>query len=354
MRKFKQINYRDRVTISRLKANGFSISEIARRTGFHKSSLSREFKRNCTVDNDHDFWAELYAVHGEKYEAPEVSPGYGWVAETAQQLKVIRTSYANSKRHVKSKTLKHWAIRKLKSGWSPEQIAGRSKIDGPGSVSHECVYQWIKKDKKQGGSLYQKLKRFGKRKQRFNRRDYADLMPGRVSIDKRPRVVDKRNRLGDLEADLIVGFKADSYVLTVIDRVSRRVRLEKIRFKNKHLVLSALKKALVSFNEKKTLTVDNGREFALHREVAKQCNLKVYFTHPYTSQEKGTVENTNGLIRYYLPKKSGFRKISDKKLLKIEATLNQRPRKILAFRTPNEIQSDKYLLRKLIKSSLQL
>jgi IS30 family transposase len=147
--------------------------------------------------------------------------------------------------------------------------------------------------------------------------------------------------LGDIEADLILGFKARGYILTLVDRVSRRTILKKLKTKTKTEVYFAICYALEDFKILRTLTVDNGKEFALHQQIAKQKKVKVYFTHPYTSQEKGTVENTNGLIRYYFPKGTDLSKVSSKKIKSIENRLNNQPRKILNYLTPNEYHHKK-------------
>jgi len=314
MKNYRQISDRDRVTISRLKACGFSISEIARRTGFHKSSLSREFKRNSDD---------------------------GWTAEFATKARQFRVWKANQSRRRKETPTIKWALLKLKEGWSPEQIAGRSKIDGPEPISHECIYDFIRKDRKQGGRLFTLLRRFRKRKRRLGYRSYGSHLPNRTFIDKRPKIVEKRMRLGDLEADLICGRKNQGYLLNVIDRVSRRSILTRLKTKNKVDVYYGLCKSIEQFKIARTLTVDNGKEFALHLEIAKSKKIKVYFTHPYTSQEKGSVENSNGLIRYYFNSKTNFRRTSDKRIKHVENLLNTRPRKTLNYLTPAELHFKK-------------
>lgn len=314
MQTFKQITYRDRLLISRLKACGYSISEIAKRVGKNKSSISRELKRN--VFN--------YSEESEPH----------WIAEEAQRVRNLRTYKSNQIRRRKKVETKRWVIEKLKLGWSPEQIAGRSKVDAPEIVSHECVYQMIIVNKKQGGKLYRLLKRFNKRKSRFAPRLYEPA--NRPSIKARPKVVDELKRTGDLEADLIQGYRADGYVLTVIDRKTQLVRLRKLKSKHKLRVRLELEKALANFGTIHTLTVDNGKEFFDYKELQRRLKIDVYFADPYCSTQRARVENMNGLIRYYLPKKTSFRELSQSDLNNIESLLNNRPRKSLKFLTPIE------------------
>ena len=342
MRTYRQISDRDRVKISRLKANGLSISEIARKTGFNKSSISREFKRNSDGVDDLDFWNDLNSYFTEDpVETSIVKNGLGWNASVATRTRKLRAWRANQKRRRKSSLTVKWAISKIKEGWSPNQIAGRSKLEKGKTISHECIYEFIRKDRKAGGRLFTYLKRFRKRKRRLSHRSYAGQLPGRIFIDKRPKIVEKRIRLGDLEADLICGRKAQGYLLTVVDRVSRKVVLRKLKTKSKEEVYFALCNAIEEFKIIRTITVDNGKEFALHKKIKTIKKVSAYFTHPYTSQEKGTVENTNGLIRYYFNSKTNFKLVKEKRIKEVENKLNQRPRKILGYLTPNEVQTIK-------------
>lgn len=326
---------------------GFSDSEIARRTGFHRSTICREFRRNC---DEEEISYQQYVEMKEEFQDEEIDPPPAprdrWNAEFASKNRNLRLWKANQIRRRKDKKTIQWAIQKLKIGWTPEQIAGRSKIDGPNPISHECIYEYIKRDRKAHGRLFTLLKRFRKRKQRNGYRSYAGHLPNRVFIDTRPKVVEKRIRLGDIEADLICGYKARGYLLTLVDRASRRTILKKLKTKSKTEVYFAICYALEEFIILRTLTVDNGKEFALHEKISKSKNLKVYFTHPYTSQEKGTVENTNGLIRRHLPKGTDLSKVSEKKIKNIENLLNNCPRKVLNYLTPMEVHRKKILEEK--------
>ncbi|MEQ1877679.1 MAG: IS30 family transposase [Bdellovibrionia bacterium] len=314
-RKYKQLTQRDRVLISRLKAIGYSQSEIAKRLRTNRSTICRELKRN---------------THGSH-----------WRAEDAEKIRKGRAARANGVRRGKRRETLSWVIEKLKLNWSPEQIAGRSGIEGPEKLCTETVYSFLRKDRKEGGGLHRLLKRFRKRKSRFCNRDYSakPTIPNRIGIEKRPSLVNERSRLGDLEGDLVVGYKQSGYVITVVDRTSLAVALEKIERKTKSQVLKGLKSAIARLGHAHTLTLDNGREFAAHQTLTHDCGVSVFFARPYASHERGTVENTNGLLRYYLPKKTSFGPLNSEKLNLIEQELNTRPRKVLAYLTPQEVHS---------------
>lgn len=348
MRTYKQLTQRDRVMISHLKAKNFSLSEIAKRVGKNKSTISRELKRNGQKSTAEDaiFWHSV--LHLCSYEEAiayfieqriDISKDrYDWNASDAQRTRDVRMRMANQIRRRKKPETVKWVRSKIKAGWSPEQIAGRSKREAPERLSHECIYQIILLDRKKGGDLFRSLKRFGKRKERLGKREYssvADQLKRR--IDERPSVVEARRRLGDLEADLVSGYKADGYVLTVVDRRSRYVVLRKLRRKDAPSVLRELQFAIKQMKQAHTLTLDNGKEFAMFKELSKATGVEVYFAHPYCSTERGSVENMNGLLRYYLPKGSSFKHVQQPKLDKIQRLLNDRPRKCLKFLTPSEV-----------------
>lgn len=348
-RAFKQLTERDRVLISRLKTSQYSISEIARRIGKDKSTISRELRRNADLVTAKDrlFWFKIqnYLTDDELEDHIKTLPLDSlkdvrhWSARDAQQRRNYRVWLANQKRRRKSAETRRWVIAKIRQGWSPDQIAGRSKIEAPEQVSHEYVYQLVYRDKKRGGKLYRLLKRFGRRKQRFNSREYNPRQgaPNRVGIEERPAIVEQRRRLGDLEADLIVGYRSSGYVLSVVDRKSKLTILRKLKTKRKTTVQKQIAHAIDRLGRVFTLTLDNGKEFYDHGKLP----VRVYFAHPYCSSERGTVENTNGLIRHYLPKKTSFRKLTQTQLTAIQDLLNNRPRKCLRYLTPKEVHFKK-------------
>jgi IS30 family transposase len=355
-RGYKQLTARDRVLIAKLQVAKLSLSEIARRIGKNKSTVSRELRRNAVRVTPQDrffyfaidrFWSEEQLDEFLQKQPAEMRETHiVWFHQDAQSLASQRAWLAQQKRRRKRPETRKWVIAKLRLGWSPEQIAGRSRIDGPQSVSHEYVYALIHRDKKRGGRLYRLLKRFGRRKQRFGARDYdATAAPSdRVSIDERPAIVAKRARLGDCEGDLIIGHQHSGCVLSVVDRRSRVAALRHLTSKRMHEVRAELETSLKLLGAR-TLTVDNGKEFYAHKQLAKNAGVDVFFTHPYCSTERGSIENLNGLVRYYLPKRKRFSRLTQKRLDEIAELLNHRPRKCLGYLTPHEVHFKKRPLR---------
>lgn len=311
MRQFSQIKSWDRTLIARYRARGISISAIASSTGFHKSTISRELRRNP--------W------YKHRYKALH-----------AQKLRDDRNHKAMKERSgVRGKTYR-WIINRLKESWSPEQIAGRSKIDGPQSVSHEFIYQFIRDDKKKGGKLHENLRRFRKKSHWSKPKKKRSKIPNRRDISTRPKQIEDRIRLGDLEGDLIEGRLKRSYIAVGTDRVSRLVRLERLKTRTSKDVNRGFRKIIRRHGRAKTMTLDNATEFSRHEELSKQTGVRIYFTEPYSAWQKGTVENMNGLVRQFLPRKTDFRRLTVKELRHIEALLNHRPRKCLSYKTPLE------------------
>ena len=362
--KYNRLTANERAVISRMKTRGVSISGIARALGRNKSTVSRELRRNAITQTPHDrffllrvqnLWNEEQLEEYLKTQPEDARKTVSvWRAGDAQAMAETRAFAAQTKRRRKTAETRKWVVAKLREGWSPQQIAGRSSIDGPESVSHEYVYELVYADRQRGGRLYRLLKRFGRRKQRFGERTYLPTPRSldRVSIDERPAIVDERKRLGDFEADLIVGYRQSGYVLSVIDRVSRAIVLRRLASKCMDEVCAALVIALKELGHALTVTTDNGTEFNAHKELTKLLGVSVYFTHPYCSTERGSIENANGLVRYYLPKRSSFARVTQQRLEKIAALLNHRPRKCLGYLTPHEVHFKKASLRTLRRVAL--
>ena len=233
--------------------------------------------------------------------------------------------------------------RKLRQDHSPEQIAERMKRDcqwrGP-QLSHERIYQHIWKDKAGGGTLYKHLRIGGskQRRKRRNSRDMRGTIKNRVGIKARPAIVEKKIRIGDWEGDTVVGKNHQGALVTLVDRKSKLTLIGKVN----RYTAEAVEQAIISLMEllprrTYTLTVDNGKEFSNHENVAATLQLKVYFADPYSAWQRGLNENTNGLIRQYVPKGSDIRTFSDEQIEYIMDRLNNRPRKSLGFLTPNEV-----------------
>ena len=308
---YTQLTQEERYHISVLCKEGFSRAEIARRLNRHPSTITRELSRNT----------------GRR----------GYRAKQAQQKTLYR-------RHTAEKAIKltreitRLIIERIKEKWRPEQISGwlrRIQI----YISHERIYQFLLKNKRKGGKLYKHLRRSNrKRKKRYGSPERRGQISDRVSIDKRPKIVDARERIGDWEADTIIGRNHKGAILTLVERKSKYTLIRKINRKTSHAVNTAISELVKGIKERFiTMTVDNGKEFAGHKEIASRLNVDVYFAHPYHSWERGLNENTNGLLRQYFPKKTDLRKISDQKVEYVQHMLNNRPRKLLNFMTPYEV-----------------
>lgn len=226
-----------------------------------------------------------------------------------------------------------WVIDKLKLQWSPEQIAGVH-----GGISHMSIYRYLWADKKQGGMLWQCLRRKAKPYRQRLTDETRGRINDRVSIKERPQVVEARSRIGDWEADTIIGQHHKQAIVTLVERKSGLLKMQRVTKKSAHLVADAMIHLLTPMRLKvKTITSDNGKEFAYHKAVKQGLYSMFYFADTFASWQRGTNENTNGLIREYLPKGCDFRQVSDDEVQAIEDRINNRPRKRLGFKTPNQI-----------------
>ena len=208
--------------------------------------------------------------------------------------------------------------------WSPEQISGHLKSEGDEWVSHETIYQFILKDKEANGVLYKQLRHSGKkRKKRYGSNDHRGEIKDRVSIDKRPKSIEKRDRIGDWEIDLVMGKNHKGAIVTIVDRLSLMTLIAKVDSKHAELVTAAATSLLSPFRKHgaKTITADNGKEFSGHKKIRKALGIDFYFAHPYSSWERGTNENTNGLIRQYLPKGTEFASVNDISTIVLESEI---------------------------------
>ncbi|MFI0347830.1 MAG: IS30 family transposase [Chthoniobacterales bacterium] len=304
----------ERSQIRLLKAMRYSISAIAKQLNRDRSTISREILRNSGK-------RKFYCVKQADEKAKE------------------RRSRASRRIKKMIPDLKEKIIEKIKEKWSPEQISGRFKKEGI-SISHESIYKLIRKDKKTGGKLYDHLRHRGKRyKKRLNgKKAGRGCIPNRIDISERPKIVDEKSRIGDWEADTIIGAKNQGVIFSIVDRLSKYLILKNVKRKNSKGIVEAIKERMVTLpHAVHTVTFDNGKEFARHEEIAVITNAACYFAKPYHSWERGLNEHSNGLVRQYLPKSSNLSKVSDKELAIIEEKLNNRPRKVLGYRTPWEV-----------------
>ena len=223
----------------------------------------------------------------------------------------------------------------LKQEYSPEQIVGFAKQKNISCVSVERIYQFIWEDKKCGGYLYKYLRHQGRRyRKRGSSKDSRGIIKNRVSISKRPKIVDKRKRIGDLEMGTIIGCNHKGAILTINDRVTGMLKMVALKSRHADEVTKATITALQDWKASiKTITTDNGKEFAGHEKISKVLGVSFYFANPYCSGERGSNENLNGLIRQYIPKKTNLTTISNEMIKNIENKINNRPRKRFNFKS---------------------
>ncbi|MDN3454739.1 IS30 family transposase, partial [Psychrobacter sp. APC 3350] len=227
----------------------------------------------------------------------------------------------------------NWVVDKLKLQWSPEQIAGVHS-----GISHMSIYRYLWVDKRQGGRLWQYLRRKAKPYRQRLTVETRGRISDSVSIHERPQIVEDRSRIGDWEADTVIGQHHKQAIVTVVERNTGLLKMKRVTKKSAHLVAGAMINLLTPVRlQVKTITSDNGKEFAEHKEVKRRLYSRFYFADAYASWQRGTNENTNGLIREYLPKGCDFRQVSDDEIQAIEDRINNRPRKRLGFRTPNQV-----------------
>jgi IS30 family transposase len=223
--------------------------------------------------------------------------------------------------------------------WSPDQISGWLRKQGIASISHERIYLHIWADKKNGGKLYVHLRHSGKKyNKRKGKNSGRGLIPNRVDIDLRPAIVAQKSRIGDWEADTIIGAGQKGAILSHVDRKSKYTKLAKLPDKSSAAVVQACTRILKPIAARiETITYDNGKEFAAHAEIAASLGASSYFAKPYHAWERGLNEHTNGLVRQYFPKGTGFDTLTHADVQRVEDKLNSRPRKILGYKTPHEV-----------------
>lgn len=314
-----QLTLDQRYEISHLKNKGFNNKYIAEQIGVHSTTIKRELDRNSDKRN---------AVYKPKL---------------AQQKTIERHKNKTKKIRFTSQ-VKEFVIQWLKEDYSPEQIVGVAKKMNVLCVSIERIYQFIWSDKKQGGTLYKNLRTRGKRYQkRGNTNNRRGQIPDRVDIDKRPEIVDKKERFGDLEIDLVIGKDHKGALLTINDRATGLLKMAYIKNKEAKEVAQKTIELLEPWMPFiYTITSDNGKEFTEHKQIAKALNIDFYFAKPYHSWQRGANENLNGLIRQYFPKKHNFDTILKEQVETANDKLNNRPRKRYNFFSPNQM-FDQYI-----------
>nr|WP_320115791.1 IS30 family transposase [uncultured Desulfuromonas sp.] len=317
---YTHLSEHERYVISHLQYS-FSIREIARRLGRNHSTISREIKR-------------------AKARHPWTIYYYDWT----QPLALERRHKPRHFRRQNNSRLVSYVELKLKLEWSPEEIANRIRMDYPTDdtmrISHETIYRWIYLEGSVGGVLYQRLRR--KHKKRRKQRRYGvgyRFRVDRISIDQRPGIVANRSRFGDWEGDTVQGKPGSGCIATMVERKSRYLVAVKLDNKKAATLTQRCVKAFgpIPRRMRQSLTLDNGSEFANFKELEKKTRLSIYFADPYAAWQRGANENTNGLLRQYFSKGIDFRKTDEIAVTEAVRKLNNRPRKCLGYRTPNEV-----------------
>ena len=310
----------EREVIARMRSNGRSQTEIARQLGRADSTISRELRRNRSRN------------------------GYWPVA--AQKKADARRSHRPRLPKFQRSDVRRFVQQRLRQYWSPDEIAGRSRRDFPRDlprqISHQTIYAWIRAQEAAGKHWRRYLRSTGwKRPGRENR----GLLPACTSIDRRPAIVDRRGRYGDWEGDTVVGANRRGGALTLVERKSRYLLLGRVG----DLRAATVRQSAVELYGatppalRKTLTLDNGKEFAEHKQLELDASLKTYFAKAYCAWQRGTNENTNRLVRQFFPKGTNLASVPKHRFTRVQQLLNNRPRKCLGYRTPLEVLGSRLL-----------
>jgi len=310
----KQLTESDRAVLAQLLELKVSKKEIARRLHKHRSTVHRELARNT-------------------------SP-MGYIPEEAQSRAGVRR-WVNRRRKLRDARTRQYVCQRLQRYWSPDQIAGRSRREfrrqPERQISRQTIYNWIHQQPPSERRAWRECLRFGVRRRR--RRKDAGRLPNAVRIDGRPAIVASRRRYGDWEGDTIVGRGRVGGLFSFVERKSGFTLLTRVADRRAATVRAAAEQRLVALPASllRTATFDNGKEFAEHERLSATTGLAIYFAQPYAAWQRGTNENTNGLVRQYVPKGTDLKATSHRAVAAIETSLNDRPRKRLGYRTPREV-----------------
>lgn len=318
---YVQLTSEERYVIYHLKLFKLTLREIGRRLGRHHTTISREIKRNGPIIPTWVYW------HKDAHERA--------LQRRKQPRHYRRCAHA---------PLVQYVEQSLQAERSPDVIAACLKKEYPGDlkmrISIETVYRWVYRNASQGGILFNCLCRCHKKRRRQHRYGTGrGLIPGRISINERPGLVDARQRFGDWEGDTVEGAKGSGHITTHVERKSRYLIAAKLADKTAEVTSKAVTKAFrkIPVALRHTLTLDNGKEFARFRDIEKHTGLAIYFADPYAAWQRGLNENTNGLLRRYFPKGMNFRDVTEEALAEVVKKLNHRPRKCLGYQTPHEV-----------------
>ena len=309
---YQQITPGERYMLSALLKQGFSNTEIAHALGRHRSTIGREIRRNGT--------------HPDGY----------YRAERAQEATNGRRSRSRRNSHFTAADWKR-VDDLLRADLSPEQVSGFLARLGVLRISHETIYQYVWQDKHTGGQLYRHLRQRPKYRKRYGTYEKRGRLEGKRHISERPAFVEFRHQLGHWEMDTVSGARSKHCIVTLVERATGCVLIAKLP---DHTKTALNRRVLQVITEQphlfKTITVDNGTEFHGYEEIELLTGVTFYFATPYHAWERGTNENTNGLIRQYLPKRRSMKNLTQQRCTSIACILNNRPRKRFGFMTPLE------------------
>lgn len=311
---YSHLTIEGRYHIRAYKSAGYKNNAIAKMLNVHPSTIGRELKRNGGKVT-----GVYFAVGADNY-AKERS----------------RTQAGNANR-ILDKKVKDLIIKYTEMDYSPEQTSAVLKIEHDIKYSLVSIYKFIDQDRAHKGQLYTHLRQHGKHRAKYGNK-YKGRIKDRVSISQRPEEVNEKTRIGDFEADTIIGAGKRGAIITIVDRMSMYIKISIPSSKKADETAKKIIQLLKPYKDRvHTITTDNGFEFAEHKKVSKSLDCDYYFCHPYSSWERGLNENINGLIRQYIPKGSSFENLTKKDIQIIEDKLNHRPRKSLNWRTPYEV-----------------
>ncbi len=311
--KYRQLTENERYTLSTLRKQGFNQSQIAKMLGRHRSTISREIHRNsCTIDKAY---------------------------RPSKAQRRTRSRRSKSRRNQRITNEQFMIVRKLLiKDWSPEQIHGYLKSKGKTTISHESIYRYIWQDKAKGGQLWKHLRQSPKqRRKRYGAYDSRGRVAQKRHISERPASVETRETCGHWEIDTVMGKGSKHGIVTLVERKTGYTLIGQLNDRTTTSLNIRTIQIMRKFNGLFTsITADNGTEFNQYKVIERETKTRFYFANPYHSWERGTNENTNGLIRQYLPKGTSMAKLTQTRCNAIAKKLNTRPRKRLGFKTPEE------------------
>jgi IS30 family transposase len=313
---YSHLTVEQRYVIERLLPQGHTYDEIAAIVECDPTTVGREVRRNSV--------GGVYRAHAAQNRADRRR------GDASHAPRAFTSSVCSS------------VEAQLREGWSPEQISNRMRDEGKPTVSHERIYQHVWQDRCDGGDLHHFLRQASRlRRKRYGTHSRKGALPNRTMIDARPAVVDERSRIGDWEVDTVVGARHLGAIVTLVERRSGYLLTELLRSPNADAMRTALLKVLEPHRDRVlTITADNDRAFAHHAIIGRKLAAAMYFAHPYHAWERGTNENTNGLLRQYFPKGTDFQRLTQRDVLQAQEKLNHRPRKRLGWKTPHEVYFD--------------